>query len=80
MSNIQERLINCFGTVFPSLSPDEIPRAADTSVAEWDSLATVTLVSVIEEEFGVTIMPEDYERMTSFAAVRRCLEEKSVDA
>jgi acyl carrier protein len=39
-------------------------------VAAWDSLATMTLVSVIEEEFGVAVSPEDYESVASFELVK----------
>jgi len=80
MSDVQERLIDCFGTVFPDLSCDEIPHASSTSVATWDSLATVTLVSVVEEEFGVAITPEDYDYMVSFELVRECLKDKIINA
>jgi acyl carrier protein len=80
MSSTQERLVNCFATVFPTLGPEEILRASNTSVATWDSLAVVTLVAVIEEEFGVTIAPEEYEYVVSFESVRECLEGKAVDA
>lgn len=80
MSNLQERLVGCFGTVFPDLSPEEIRRASSTSVANWDSLATVTLVAVIEEEFGVAFTPEEYEQVVSFELTRQCLEGKVADA
>lgn len=80
MSNLRERLQKCFGAVFPGLGADEILRASSSSVATWDSLATVTLVSVIEEEFGVTIAPEEYEYMLSFDLVSQCLESKTVNA
>lgn len=80
MSNNQERLIECFRLVFPNLQTDEILRASTTSVANWDSLATVTLVSVIEEEFGVTVMPEEYDLMVSFELVSDCLEGKTANA
>jgi acyl carrier protein len=80
MSNLQERLVSCFSSVFPNLSFDEIPRASTASVANWDSLATVTLVSVIEEEFGVMITPEEYEYVVSFELVRECLESKTANA
>jgi acyl carrier protein len=69
MSNEEERLTECFRSVFPDLSSDEILRASSASVATWDSLATVTLVSLIEEEFGVTISP-----------ARECLKSKTVNA
>ena len=80
MSNTQERLINCFSIVFPNLSTEEILRASTASVATWDSLATVTLVSVIEEEFGLTITPGEYEYLVSFELVRECLEGKTANA
>jgi acyl carrier protein len=79
MSDIQERLVNCFSVVFPTLSREEIPHAEDTSVASWDSLAAVTLVAVIEDEFGVSIAPEEYEKITSFASTREFLQGKLAD-
>jgi acyl carrier protein len=79
MPNV-ERLQKCFAAVFPNLSDDEILRASSASIAAWDSLATVTLVSVIEEEFGITIAPEEYEEMISFDLVSQCLESKTINA
>jgi acyl carrier protein len=49
-------------------------------VATWDSLATVTLVSVIEQEFGVTISHDEYKYIVSFALVNECLKGKTVNA
>ena len=77
MPEIQGRLTSCFATVFPSLSEGEIQRASHSSVANWDSLATVTLVSVIEEEFSVAIPPEDFEYMISFELVLDCLKRRT---
>ena len=80
MPSTDERLINCFSSVFPQLSPSEIPLASNTSVANWDSLATVTLISVIEEEFGVSFTIDDYDYVVSFELVRECLEGKTANA
>jgi acyl carrier protein len=80
MPSTDERLINCFSSVFPQLSPAEIPLASNTSVASWDSLATVTLISVIEEEFGVSFTIDDYDYVVSFELVRECLEGKTANA
>lgn len=60
--------------MFPTLNHSEIQQANHTSVANWDSLATVTLVSVVEEEFGVSIPPQDFEYMISFDLVLDCLQ------
>jgi len=62
----RSRLIECFAVVFPELSEEEIPRASVTSVANWDSVASVTLMSVIEEEFGVELDAEGLEQLVSF--------------
>jgi acyl carrier protein len=64
--DVETRLIRCFGAVFPDLDDRQISRATVASVAEWDSIATVTLVNVIEEEFKMQVDPEDVEPLTSF--------------
>lgn len=55
MTNTRDRLIRCFAASFPNLSHDEIVHASPASVASWDSLATVTLFALAEEEFGVNL-------------------------
>jgi acyl carrier protein len=69
MSDAKVRLTKCFAAVFPDLSEDQIHQATPTKVAVWDSLASITLISVIEEEFGVEIDPEDIEHLVSFESV-----------
>jgi acyl carrier protein len=69
MNEISARLSQCFSAVFPQLPEGEIPQAAPGVVEGWDSLASITLVSVVEEEFGIQIDPEDIEHFVSFGAV-----------
>ena len=69
MPDHRARLATCFSAVFPDLRPDELDGARPDTVAGWDSIANVTLLAVIEEEFGVAIAPEDIENLTSFAAL-----------
>jgi acyl carrier protein len=72
MTDVQTRLAKCFTAVFPHLRPSEVSSATIESVEGWDSLATVTLLTVVEEEFGTTIEPEELEHLRSFEAyVRR---------
>lgn len=66
MTDTRDRLIKCFAAVFPDLSPEEIVRASPASVGAWDSVASITLLSVLEEEFNVQIDPEDLEQLISF--------------
>ena len=67
------RLAACFAAVFPELSPAEIAAATPERVAAWDSIANVTLLAVIEEEFARAIAPEDLDALTSFAALHAYL-------
>ncbi len=71
------RLVRCFGLVFPELGPDEIPLASASSVGTWDSLASINLVAVIEEEFGIQVELEELEEMMSFATILDLVERRN---
>ncbi len=79
LSDVRERLIKCFSVVFPDLTTAEIPRASMTSVGSWESLSTVTLVSVVEEEFGIEVNPEDLELFVSFETILDHLQERTAN-
>jgi acyl carrier protein len=70
---IEQRLMGCFEAVFPRLSREEIVNATPESVAQWDSIATVTLSSVIEEEFG---LPVDLDGGLSFPDILSALRQR----
>ena len=74
---VQSRLARCFGLVFPELGPDEIPLASPASVGTWDSLASINLVAVIEEEFGIQVELEELEDMMSFATILDLVERRN---
>ena len=69
MTEPRERLAACFAAVFPDLPAPEIAAATPMTVAAWDSIANVTLLAVVEEEFGITVDADDLERLTSFEAL-----------
>jgi acyl carrier protein len=68
-----ERLSRCFSAVFPRLSAENISAADVENLEEWDSLASVTLAAVMEEEFGIVIDPLDISELNSFSAVQQYL-------
>jgi acyl carrier protein len=70
MDEMQARLIRCFSSVFPHLTAEQIPTASVESVPAWDSLAAVTLVAVLQEEFGLQISLMDLPELVSFVAVQ----------
>ncbi len=77
MADLEGRLVNCFATVFPELDQREIPSVSAGSIASWDSLAGITLISIIEEEFGVTISPDDVPDLNSFELILDYLRKSS---
>jgi acyl carrier protein len=69
MTEPRARLAACFAAVFPDLPATDVPFATPMTVAAWDSIANVTLLAVVEEEFGIVVDPDDLERLTSFEAL-----------
>jgi acyl carrier protein len=74
MHELDERLTRCFASVFPALPPDQIHAASAESVPAWDSLAAVTLIAVLEQEFDTPIDLMEMPELTSYRAVRDYLE------
>ncbi len=74
MTDTARRLAKCLSAYFVGLSPEEIPRASMATVGEWDSMASVTLIAVVAEEFSLEVAPEDYERFVSYELILDYLE------
>jgi acyl carrier protein len=72
-TELTPRLTECFRVVFPDLSDAQIAAATQENVASWDSVASITLVNVIEDELGVTMDLERIAEFNSFAAIRQHL-------
>lgn len=70
MDELKGRLIRCFSSVFPHLTAEQIPMACVESLSAWDSLAAVTLVAVLQQEFGLEINLIDLPELVSFDAVQ----------
>ena len=69
MDDLEPRLTACFAAVLPELKPAEITGATAASVPNWDSVATVTLLAVIEEEFGISLAEENPACFESYASI-----------
>jgi acyl carrier protein len=77
MSELDDRLTRCFASVFPALSPEELHSASMETVPDWDSLAAVTLVAVLEQEFNTPIDMMDLPELTSYDTVRNYLQKQN---
>jgi len=67
--DIQQRLIKCFAAVFPELSTEEIVKANSDGTNNWDSLSQVTLLAVVQEEFGVDFDVNSTDSCISFEGI-----------
>jgi acyl carrier protein len=76
LDDLRARLVRCFSLVFPGLPTDVIPRASAETVDSWDSVNLVTLLAVIEEEFGTSLMDAEPDELTDFGSVLETLERR----
>ena len=69
MTNISSRVSECFLNVFPGLTASDLPRASQASLAQWDSVAHVTLLAAISEEFQIELDEESFDSLTSYPLI-----------
>jgi acyl carrier protein len=74
MPELNDRLTRCFASVFPALPPNQITNASVETVPAWDSLAAVTLIAILEQEFDIQIDLMELPELTSYQAVRDYLQ------
>lgn len=77
MTDLQDRLVRCFSSVFPTLSEAEIRASDVVPLFDLDSLAGVTLVTLIDQEFGVNVDLPDLLELGSFEAISQFLRKRS---
>ncbi len=70
---VREKLTKCFRAVFPTLLDATIPGASSATVAAWDSLAAITLLHVIEEEFQTAVDFDRLAELNSFESLAEYL-------
>lgn len=69
MDDVRTRLVACFQTVFPDLSAEQAATASQSTVAAWDSVAAITLVNVVEDEFAIEMDLDALADLDSFDKV-----------
>jgi acyl carrier protein len=77
MSEQDDRLVRCFASVFPTLSEGEIRTANVVPLFDIDSLAGVTLVTLIDQEFGVNVELPELLDLGSFEAISQFLRKRN---
>jgi acyl carrier protein len=71
VTDVGDRLVRCFSSVFPTLTEEEIRAADVAALITLDSLAGVTLVAVIDEEFGVEMDLEGLLELGTFHTIQQ---------
>jgi acyl carrier protein len=77
MDDTQVRLANCFLTLFPNLTVEEIETASPTTVTGWDSLSSLTLLTLVGEEFNLEMDFEDLLEGLSYQRILEYLQHKA---
>ena len=73
MNKDDDRLMHCFASAFPNATHDEIRTAKFDAMPGWDSLRGVTLLAVLDEEFGAQVDLPELLELETFNAVKRYL-------
>lgn len=80
MDDVKPKLIECFQIVFPDLKEKDISAASQETVAEWDSVAAITLVNVIEEKFEIEMDLDQIADLDTFDKVLTYLQQRQQPA
>jgi acyl carrier protein len=73
-----DRLKRCFSLAFPSATMSQIEKDRLDEMPGWDSLRGVTLLAVLDEEFGLQMDIEELLALGSFDRIREHVEQHVV--
>jgi len=76
MDETRQRLTSCFQVVFPDMPQEQIATASTATVANWDSVAAITLMNVVEDEFGLEMDLDDLADLDSFEKLHLYLQKR----
>jgi acyl carrier protein len=76
MDDVKKKLIGCFQIVFPDLSESEIPQLTQANAAGWDSVAAITLLNVLEDEFAIEMDLDHVADLDSFDKIYAYLQQR----
>jgi len=73
-----DRIITLFAETLDVPSEKLSEDSSPDNTPEWDSLAAMSLVSVIEDTFGVELSTQEIMKMRSIGIVRQVLRDKGI--
>jgi acyl carrier protein len=63
MNDVKTRLVGCMRIVFPDVPESDIPLLSQATTTKWDSIAAITILNVVEDQFGIEM---DLDRIAEF--------------
>jgi acyl carrier protein len=66
-----DRLMRCFASVFPGATGNEVRSSKFEALPGWDSLRGVTLLAVLDDEFGIEMDLTELLELGTFDAVEK---------
>ena len=69
MNDVGSRLAKCLSAIFPMIPENQVRMVTQDTTEQWDSVASATLVVLLEEEFGIAIDAEDLAELESFESI-----------
>jgi acyl carrier protein len=79
-AEFDDRLVRCISSVLPTLAEEEIRSAEVQHLADADSLTVVTLVALINDEFGLDLDLEDLLKLGDFERICEYLRDEQPPA
>lgn len=73
---MEEKILAIMKEVFGIEDLDK--TCSQKTCEKWDSMAQLNLVLELEDEFGISLEPEEIGEMTSFETVRQIVAKKTV--
>jgi acyl carrier protein len=73
-----DRLKHCFSLTFPATTTTQIETDRIDEMPGWDSLRGVTLLAMLDEEFGLQMDIEELLALGSYDRIRERLEQHGV--
>jgi len=75
---VSERLCRIVANVFGIQVDDVEASTSPDNIARWDSLQHLNLIVALEEEFGISIGPDESSELLTVGIIQLFLEEKGV--
>lgn len=77
MSDVSSKLEQTFRRVFNLPADADARSMSGKTHARWDSIGHITLILAVEQEFSITLTPEEVSDACTFEAMETLVERKT---